>query len=39
MDVAELEKFLTDRRSVTAIANYLCRTVEAIDARMALLRN
>ena len=39
MDMADLEEFLTEGQQVTDIANYLCRTVEEVEAKIALLRN
>jgi hypothetical protein len=39
IDMADLEEFLTDGRQVTDIANYLCRTVEEVEAKIVSLRN
>ena len=39
MDLAYLNESITDGRSAEEIAKYLCRTVEEVEAKIALLRN
>jgi hypothetical protein len=35
MDLADLEEFLTDGRSAAEIAEYLCREVDEVEAKIA----
>jgi hypothetical protein len=39
MDLADLEEFMTDGASAAEIADYLCRTVGEVEAKLASLRN
>ena len=39
MDLADLDEFLTSGKSVEKIAEYLCRDVEEVEAKIAEMRN
>jgi hypothetical protein len=39
MDLADLEEFLTSGAPVSEIAEYLCRTVDEVERKIASLRN
>jgi len=39
MDTADLEEFLTDGVPVKEIADYLCRTVDEVEAKIVSMRN
>jgi hypothetical protein len=39
MDLTDLEEFLTDGAPAAEIAEYLCRTVDEVERKIASLRN
>jgi hypothetical protein len=39
MDLADLDEFITSGKSVELIAEYLCRPVDEVEAKIASLRN